>query len=58
MGASHNFKITNDEELAAFYKQRHEGVVYIMEEFVNGGVLAPMMPLLIPRGIFFLKRGA
>ena len=38
VGASHNFKITNDEELAAFYKQRHEGVVYIMEEFVNGEV--------------------
>ena len=38
VGASHNFKITNDEELAAFYKQRHEVVVYIMEEFVNGEV--------------------
>ena len=36
VGASHNFKIKNDEELADFYGQRHEGVVYIMEEFVNG----------------------
>ena len=38
VGASHNFKITNDDELVDFYGQRHEGVVYIMEEFVNGMV--------------------
>ena len=36
VGASHNFKIRNDEELVDFYGQRHEGVDYIMEEFVNG----------------------
>lgn len=36
VGASHNFKIKNDAELESFYGQRHEGVVYIMEEFVNG----------------------
>ena len=36
VGASHNFKIKTDEELVDFYGQRHEGVVYIMEEFVNG----------------------
>jgi hypothetical protein len=36
VGASHNFKIKSDEELVDFYGQRHEGVVYIMEEFVNG----------------------
>ena len=36
VGASHNFKIKNEEELVDFYGQRHEGVVYIMEEFVNG----------------------
>ncbi len=36
VGASHNFKIRNDAELESFYEQRHEGVVYIMEEFVNG----------------------
>jgi hypothetical protein len=36
VGASHNFKIKNDDELVYFYGQRHEGVVYIMEEFVNG----------------------
>ena len=38
VGASHNFKIKTDEELVDFYGQRHEGVVYIMEEFVNGVV--------------------
>ena len=36
VGASHNFKIKNDDELVDFYGQRHKGVVYIMEEFVNG----------------------
>lgn len=36
VGASHNFKIKSDEELVDFYGQRYEGVVYIMEEFVNG----------------------
>ena len=36
VGASHNFKIKNDAELESFYGQRNEGVVYIMEEFVNG----------------------
>ena len=36
VGASHNFKIKNDADLESFYGQRHEGVVYIMEEFVNG----------------------
>ena len=36
VGASHNFKIKNDEELVDFYGQRYDGVVYIMEEFVNG----------------------
>ncbi len=36
VGASHNFKIKNDAELEDFYGQRHEGVEYIMEEFVNG----------------------
>ena len=36
VGASHNFKIKNDDDLVDFYGQLHEGVVYIMEEFVNG----------------------
>ena len=36
VGASHNFKIKNDDELVDFYGQRHDGVTYIMEEFVNG----------------------
>ncbi len=38
VGASHNFKITNDAELESFYGQQHEGVTYIMEEFVKGQV--------------------
>ena len=38
VGASHNFKITTDAELESFYGQRHEGVQYIMEEFVKGQV--------------------
>lgn len=38
VGASHNFKIETEEQLADFYEQRHEGVTYIMEEFVNGQV--------------------
>lgn len=38
VGASHNFKIESDEQLVDFYGQRHAGVTYIMEEFVNGQV--------------------
>ena len=38
VGASHNFKIENEEQLVDFYEKRHEGVTYIMEEFVNGQV--------------------
>ncbi|MGM9917510.1 ATP-grasp domain-containing protein [Anaerotignum sp.] len=38
VGASLNFKIENEEQLVDFYGQRHEGVTYIMEEFVNGQV--------------------
>ena len=38
VGASHNFKIETEEQLESFYEQRHEGVTYIMEEFVNGQV--------------------
>lgn len=38
VGASHNFKIENDEELVSFYGKQHAGVQYIMEEFVNGQV--------------------
>lgn len=38
VGASHNFKIETEEQLVDFYGQRHEGVTYIMEEFVNGQV--------------------
>lgn len=38
VGASHNFKIETEEQLVDFYGQRHEGVTYIMEEFVDGQV--------------------
>lgn len=38
VGASHNFKIETEEQLVDFYGQQHEGVQYIMEEFVNGQV--------------------
>ena len=38
VGASHTFKITNDDELAAFYNEKWEDTIYIMEEFVHGEV--------------------
>ena len=38
VGASHTFKITNDNELAAFYAEKWDDTIYIMEEFVNGEV--------------------
>ena len=38
VGASHTFKITNDAELAAFYNEKWEDTIYIMEEFVHGEV--------------------
>lgn len=38
VGASHTFKITNDDELAAFYAEKWDDTIYIMEEFVNGEV--------------------
>ncbi len=38
VGASHNFKIKNEDDLRNFMEQRWENTVYIMEEFVNGEV--------------------
>lgn len=39
VGASHTYKLKNDEELTAFLEQqREEGVRYIMEEFIHAEV--------------------
>ena len=38
VGASHTFKITNDDELRAFYAEKWSDTIYIMEEFVHGDV--------------------
>ena len=37
-GASHTFKIENDEEMARFFELKWPDTPYIMEEFVNGEV--------------------
>ncbi len=37
VGASHTFKISSDEEMAAFFEQKWD-VPYIMEEFINAEV--------------------
>ena len=38
VGASHTFKIENDEEMARFFELKWPDTPYIMEEFVNGEV--------------------
>ena len=38
VGASHTFKIENDEEMARFFVLKWPDTPYIMEEFVNGEV--------------------
>ncbi len=38
VGASHTFKIENDEQLGAFFAQKWDDTIYIMEEFVHGEV--------------------
>lgn len=38
VGASHTFKIENEEQLKAFFEEKWEDTQYIMEEFVNGEV--------------------
>lgn len=38
VGASHTFKIENEEQLKAFFEEKWEDTRYIMEEFVNGEV--------------------
>ncbi len=38
VGASHTFKIENDEQLGQFFAEKWDDTVYIMEEFVHGEV--------------------
>ena len=38
VGASHTFKIENDEQLGKFFAEKWDDTIYIMEEFVNGEV--------------------
>lgn len=38
VGASHTYKIENDEQLQNFFDRKEVGVRYIMEEFINGEV--------------------
>ena len=38
VGASHTYKIENDEQLQNFFDRKEIGVRYIMEEFINGEV--------------------
>ena len=38
VGASHTFKLSNDEDLAGFFADKMEGTSYIMEEFINAEV--------------------
>ena len=38
VGASHTFKISNDEELVKFFEEKWNDTIYIMEEFINAEV--------------------
>lgn len=38
VGASHTFKISNDEEMKSFFEEKWENVSYIIEEYVRGEV--------------------
>ena len=38
VGASHTFKIENDEQLGQFFAEKWDDTIYIMEEFVHGEV--------------------
>ena len=38
VGASHTFKISNDDEMNKFFAEKWEGTQYIMEEFIDGEV--------------------
>ena len=38
VGASHTYKLSNDQDLAKFFGERDESVPYIMEEFIHAEV--------------------
>ncbi|MGF0032928.1 ATP-grasp domain-containing protein [Bariatricus sp. SGI.154] len=38
VGASHTYKLENDEQLAQFFEEKTEGTQYIMEEFIDAEV--------------------
>ena len=38
VGASHTFKIKNDEDLGNFFAQKWDDTLYIMEEFINAEI--------------------
>ena len=38
VGASHTFKLSNDEDLAGFFEDKMDDTIYIMEEFINAEV--------------------
>ena len=38
VGASHTFKISNDEELKTFFREKWKSIPYIMEEFINAEI--------------------
>lgn len=38
VGASHTFKLSNDEDLAGFFGDKMDDTIYIMEEFINAEV--------------------
>ncbi len=38
VGASHTFKISNDQQMAAFFDEKWDDTIYIMEEFVHAEV--------------------
>lgn len=40
VGASHTYKIKNEEELKDFYRERPDGVGFIVEEFVDGKIFS------------------
>lgn len=38
VGASHTFRLANDEEMKKFFEQKWPNTTYIMEEYINGEV--------------------
>ena len=40
VGASHTFKIKNDEDMYNFFNEKWDDTIYIMEEFINGEIIS------------------